>query len=69
MTSRAEYFRRQADVCLRLSLISSTEEVSTRLIVIAQEYNTKAAAIDAESKSLTAAAVQSISPGREEYNY
>jgi uncharacterized membrane protein len=35
--SRAAYFRRQADVCLRLSLISTTEEVSNRLIVMAQQ--------------------------------
>jgi hypothetical protein len=52
MSSRAEYFRRQADVCLRLSLISSTEEVSNRLIVMAQYYNAKAAAIEAENRSL-----------------
>ena len=34
----AEYFRRQADICLRLSLIASDEEVSSRLIVMAREY-------------------------------
>src|SRR5262245_43203706 len=38
----AAYFRRQADICLRLSLISSDEEVSNRLIMMAQEYRTKA---------------------------
>jgi hypothetical protein len=43
--SRADYFRRQADTCLRLSLISSSEEVANRLIVMAQDYQTKADAI------------------------
>jgi hypothetical protein len=35
--SRADYFRRQADTCLRLSLISSSEEVTNRLVVMAQD--------------------------------
>jgi hypothetical protein len=34
----SEYFRRQSYVCLRLSLISSSEEVASRLIVMAQGY-------------------------------
>jgi len=38
----AAYFRRQADICLRLSLISSDEEVSNRLIIMAREYAAKA---------------------------
>lgn len=48
-----QYFRRQADLCLRLSLISSDEEVSTRLILMAEEYKAKAAAleVDAEPQS------------------
>ena len=33
----AEYFRRQADICIRLSLIASSEEVMTRLIAMAQD--------------------------------
>jgi hypothetical protein len=45
----AEYFRRQADVCLRLSLASSSEEVSTRLIAISQEYRARADAMDTDS--------------------
>ena len=49
--SHAAYFRRQADVCLRLSLISSDEEVSTRLILMAKEYSDKAAALEIDSKS------------------
>ena len=38
----AAYFRRQADICLRLSLIASDGEVSNRLIVMAREYAAKA---------------------------
>ena len=46
-----EYFRRQADICLRLSLIASDDEVSSRLIVMAQDYKAKGNAVEAESKS------------------
>jgi len=35
------YFRRQADICLRLSLIASDEEVSSRLIKMSREYLAK----------------------------
>jgi len=42
----AAYFRRQADICLRLSLISSDGEVSNRLIIMAKEYTTKADALE-----------------------
>jgi len=41
----AAYFRRQADICLRLSLIASDEEVSNRLIIMAREYAAKADAL------------------------
>ena len=61
-----EYFRRQADICLRLSLIASDDEVSSRLIVMAQNYKATANAVEAESKSpLTAMAIHSVSPDRE----
>jgi hypothetical protein len=46
----AEYFRRQSDICLRLSLISSSEEVANRLIVMARDYQAKVDALEAESK-------------------
>jgi hypothetical protein len=39
------YFRRQADICLRLSLIASDEEVSNRLIKMSREYLAKADAL------------------------
>ena len=58
--SRADYFRRQADTCLRLSLISSSDEVANRLVVMAQDYRTKADAIVAESKSLSAEATNHL---------
>jgi len=41
----AAYFRRQADICLRLSLIASDEEVSNRLIIMAREYAAKVDAL------------------------
>ena len=41
----AAYFRRQADICVRLSLIASDEEVSNRLIMMAREYTAKGAAL------------------------
>jgi hypothetical protein len=61
-----EYFRRQADICLRLSLIASDDEVSSRLIVMAQNYKATANAVEAESKSpLTEMVIHSVSPDRE----
>jgi hypothetical protein len=59
--SRADYFRRQANTCLRLSLISSSEEVANRLVVMAQDYRTKADASVTESKSLPAEATNHAS--------
>jgi hypothetical protein len=45
----AAYFRRQADICLRLSLISSDQEESNRLIIMAREYVAKADALATEA--------------------
>jgi hypothetical protein len=39
------YFRRQADICFRLALIASDEEVSNRLIMMAKEYTAKGDAL------------------------
>ena len=47
----AAYFRRQADICLRLSLISSDEEVSNRLIIMAREYAAKADVLATEAEA------------------
>jgi hypothetical protein len=41
----AEYFRRQADICVRLSLIASDDEVSNRLVNMAREYKAKGDAL------------------------
>ena len=41
-----EYFRRQADICLRLSLIASDDEVSNRLITMAKSYMAKGDALE-----------------------
>jgi len=46
------YFLRQADICLRLSLIVSDEQVSNRLIAMAQEYKAKPAALEPEPESI-----------------
>ena len=45
----AAYFRRQADICLRLSLISSDGEVPNRLIIMAREYVAKADVLATEA--------------------
>ena len=42
----AAYFRRQADICLRLSLIASDEEVSGRLVAMAKDYMTTSQALE-----------------------
>jgi hypothetical protein len=41
-----EYFRRQADICLRLSLIASDDEVSNRLLTMARSYMAKSDALE-----------------------
>src|SRR3981081_452129 len=47
----AAYFRRQADICVRLSLIASDEEVSNRLIIMAREYTAKGDAMEKEAEA------------------
>ena len=62
----SEYFRRQADICLRLSLIASDDQVASQLIIMAEEYKVKADAIEAASKSpLAATIIQSVPSHRE----
>ena len=41
------YFRFQADICLRLSLIASDEEVASRLLAMSRGYTAKADALEA----------------------
>jgi hypothetical protein len=65
-TMPSEYFRRQADICTRLSPIASDEVVSTILIAMAQDYAARADTLEAKAKSLPAAIiVQNASPDRE----
>ncbi len=63
----AAYFRRQADICLRLSLISSDDEVSSRLIAMARDYLAIGEALERETEGLAdpaaALAMTSESPG------
>ena len=45
----SEYFRRQADLCFRLACFSNEEEVSNRLIAMAEDYRTRATKQDGEA--------------------
>jgi hypothetical protein len=47
----AAYFRRQADICIRLSLIASDDGVSNRLITMAREYMASSEALDREKRA------------------
>ena len=58
----AAYFRRQADICLRLSLISSDQEVSNRLIIMAREYGAKADAMKEAAADSPPAGERTASP-------
>ena len=60
----AAYFRRQADICLRLSLIASDDGVSSRLITMAREYMATSEALDQETGAdPSSMADQGASPG------
>jgi hypothetical protein len=48
----AAYFRRQADICVRLSVIASDQELVTRLLAMAEEYKTKAGAMEENDPEL-----------------
>jgi len=45
----AAYFRRQADICLRLSLVSSDDAASTRLVAMAKEYLAACEAVEQQA--------------------
>jgi hypothetical protein len=53
----SEYFRRQAETCLRLACASSDDETAQRLLKLAEEYRSKAAQIDAASPLIPPASV------------
>jgi hypothetical protein len=46
----AAYFRRQADICVRLSVIASDQELVTRLLAMAEDYKTKAGAMENDAE-------------------
>jgi hypothetical protein len=58
-----EYFRRQADICLRLSLVASDDEVSNRLIAMARSYMAKGDALERDAPDGEAMADQNGSTG------
>jgi len=43
------YFRRQADICLRLSLIASDDQVAGRLATMARDYIATSQALEREA--------------------
>jgi hypothetical protein len=45
----AAYFRRQADICLRLSLITSDDTVSARLLAMARDYKATSEALEQQA--------------------
>jgi hypothetical protein len=45
----AAYFRRQADICLRLSVIASDQVVSTRLLAMARDYQATSEALELQA--------------------
>ena len=49
----AAYFRRQADICLRLSLIASDDAISTRLVTMAKEYLATGEALERQGEPAT----------------
>ncbi len=49
-----DYFRRQADICIRLSLLASDDEVSNRLIIMARAYMAKSDALTKQVPADTA---------------
>jgi hypothetical protein len=59
----AAYFWRQADICLRMSLLSSDAEAN-RWVLMAKEYEAKAIGLEAGSMQPRAEAVgQTVSDG------
>jgi hypothetical protein len=49
----AAYFRRQADICLRLSLIASDDAISARLVTMAKEYLATGEALERQGEPAT----------------
>jgi hypothetical protein len=63
-SARAGYYRRQADLCVRLSLAASQDDkTSSQLIALAHRYKTRADAIEREEEA--AATVPKAPHGQE----
>jgi len=60
----AAYFRRQADICLRLSLISSDDEVSSRLVAMARDYLASGEAMERETEEFPGPAAMAMTSDR-----
>jgi len=50
---RAEYFRRQAETCLRLARVCRDEDATRRLLALADEYHAKAQATEMDDAPLS----------------
>jgi hypothetical protein len=49
----SDYYRRQADICLKYARATDRGETSARLIALAEEYNAKAALARGETDSIS----------------
>jgi hypothetical protein len=49
----AEYFRRQAQACLRLARVHRNEDAARRLLALADEYRAKAEAAEMDGAPLS----------------
>jgi hypothetical protein len=58
----AAYFRRQADICLRLSLIASDDVVSSRLVTMARDYMAASEAMERAAAAPPAAGGDTAHP-------
>jgi hypothetical protein len=59
----AAYFRRQADICLRLSLITSDDPTSARLVTMAKEYLATSEALEKQSETGVSDMAEPTTPG------
>ena len=55
MSSRAQYYWRQADICMRLSLLSDDSDVAELLITKALELMSQAETVAAEDEKMARA--------------
>jgi hypothetical protein len=57
----SDYFRRQADLCVRLSLIASDNQVASILVGMARDYEDRAAALECFESSLPEVSAPTLS--------